>query len=193
MYRQDLQKEITDSKVKTALIIGQEFELAQHIFAEMSERHQGYGRNRKKENVLLRMAFSNALRMYSSLTVETIGLIVGKHHSTIVHYTKNHESYIKYKDYRDIFTICAVSLEGAGFPKRKVNTKTWLGTEEALEGSRAVRDGIDELNREINELQKKVAKIKNRNNELTKHIHRANSVLKVFEKSPIPIELLNID
>lgn len=55
----------------------------------------------KREVVITRMAFSNAFVPVSSATI--VGKALRRNHSTIVYYSKQHESLIKYRDYKQMY------------------------------------------------------------------------------------------
>lgn len=57
--------------------------------------------NRKRENVYLRAAFSNAFRSVSK--VIDIASVLHRNHSSVVYYCKNHENMIVYKDYEKLY------------------------------------------------------------------------------------------
>lgn len=59
-------------------------------------------KNRLRDNVEHRAALANALKPFA--TVVNIGRVLGRDHSSIVHYTKNHESYYRWSpEYRMYF------------------------------------------------------------------------------------------
>lgn len=62
--------------------------------------------NRERENVRVRQAFAVALSNETHLTFVSIGNIMGKHHATVVHCRKSHESNMRYdKSYPGIYDL----------------------------------------------------------------------------------------
>ena len=61
--------------------------------------------NRFQRNVMFKHAFLVATREVSSLSITEIGQIIGKHHATVIHATKNHESNMRFNAiYRQAYT-----------------------------------------------------------------------------------------
>ena len=81
-------------------------------YKQIVEAYKGYSEelkiedNRRDENAQARGAFMVAARTHLNL-VET-ARVVGKHHGTVIHYEKNHESNLKFSPmYRDFWgTAC---------------------------------------------------------------------------------------
>ena len=60
--------------------------------------------NRHQRNVMFRHAFLVAVREVSSLGITDIGQIIGKHHATVIHATKNHDSNMRFNSiYRQAY------------------------------------------------------------------------------------------
>ena len=61
-------------------------------------------KNRVRSNVLKRMAFCNAFNHYA--TKINMGAVIGKNHSTVIHYNKQHEWHSKYcNEYIEYYTV----------------------------------------------------------------------------------------
>lgn len=54
-----------------------------------------------RKNVLARAAFANAFEKY--FKVVDIASVLGRDHSSVVHYKKTHKGNMMYKDYADLF------------------------------------------------------------------------------------------
>lgn len=60
------------------------------------------GRSRKQEVVYTRMMIAHFLRQYTSLSTTEIGKLIGRDHSTILHYLATYESEFRFnKDFRN--------------------------------------------------------------------------------------------
>lgn len=60
--------------------------------------------NRHQKNVMFRNAFMMASREYSSLGITDISRILGRHHATVIHAQKHHESNLRFsKLYRNAY------------------------------------------------------------------------------------------
>ena len=60
------------------------------------------GRCRKRELVFARMTIANFLREYTPLSTTEIGKLIGRDHSTILHYLATYESEFRFnKDFRN--------------------------------------------------------------------------------------------
>ena len=67
--------------------------------------------NRYQRNVMYKHAFLVACREVSTLGITGIGEIIGKHHATVLHACKNHESNMKFSSiYRQAYTRIASTL-----------------------------------------------------------------------------------
>ena len=68
--------------------------------------------NRHQRNVMFRHAFLVACREHSSLTITGIAKIMGRHHATLIHAEKNHESNLRFnKTYVHAFKRISNTLE----------------------------------------------------------------------------------
>ena len=62
------------------------------------------GKSREDRNAFGRAAFMVAAREH--LTLQQVGKIVGRHHSTVIHYEQNHQDNLKYAPYyKEFFNI----------------------------------------------------------------------------------------
>lgn len=58
--------------------------------------------NRLRNNVDGRIAFSKFMRMNSGLSLQKIGRLINKDHSTVIHHIDSHKQLMKYnKEYRE--------------------------------------------------------------------------------------------
>lgn len=72
---------------------------------------EGLSDNRHQRNVMYRHAFLVVCREVSTLSITEIGEIIGKHHATVIHATKNHESNMRFNNiYRSAYTRIASML-----------------------------------------------------------------------------------
>ena len=68
------------------------------------------GESREDRNAFGRGAFMVAARQYLSL--KQTGLVAGKHHSTVIHYEKNHDINMKYAPYyKEFFELANTLIE----------------------------------------------------------------------------------
>lgn len=73
--------------------------------------------SRERKFVYSRIALSHYLRHNSKMTLADIGIVIGKIHSTIIHYLKEHDQLYKYdSDYREKYDKL----------KSLPNTNRWL-------------------------------------------------------------------
>ena len=77
----------------------QELYAAKEIFYEQINLKENA--SRKRENVYARTAFANAFRPVAGPSV--IGKVLGKDHSSVVHYIKMHQELIRYDDYKKLY------------------------------------------------------------------------------------------
>ena len=79
-------------------------------FEQVYDAYKGYkeeinlGESREDRNAFGRGAFMVAAREH--LTLKQVGKIVGKHHSTVIHFEKGHQDNLKFAPYyREFFNI----------------------------------------------------------------------------------------
>ena len=63
-----------------------------------------YTNSRKKEYVQIRCALVNVMRRYYSATTVQLGRLLDKHHTTIIHHSKDHGSRYRFEhDYASLY------------------------------------------------------------------------------------------
>ena len=85
--------------MKSKTIDTQELYAAKETYYEQINMQESA--SRKRENVYARTAFANAFRPVAGPSI--IGKVLGKDHSSVVHYTKMHDELIKYDDYKKLY------------------------------------------------------------------------------------------
>ena len=72
--------------------------------------------NRHQRNVMYKHAFLVASREASTLSITELGLVIGKHHATVIHATKNHESNMRFNQiYRTAYNQILSTLSDMMF------------------------------------------------------------------------------
>ena len=87
----------------------------EHAYDKYQALVGGIFRDRSRDSVYKRQAFINAFRDRASNT--HLGRVVGKHHATVIHAKKNHESSMLYPEYQDLYNLATdIATEVAGEP-----------------------------------------------------------------------------
>jgi len=104
---------------------------------------------RNRENVEHRAALSNGVKPFASVII--IGKALGMDHSTIVHYTKQHESYFRWSpEYRMYFsTALQCAVEVAELLQHEPMTQTYMTAKTQLKN-------LDEIIRWAEEIKEKL-------------------------------------
>ena len=85
--------------MKSKTIDTQELYAAKETYYEQLNMQESA--SRKRQDVYARTAFANAFRPVAGPSV--LGKVLGKDHSSVVHYTKMHDELIKYDDYKKLY------------------------------------------------------------------------------------------
>lgn len=85
--------------MKSKTIDTQELYAAKETYYEQLNMQENA--SRKRQDVYARTAFANAFRPVAGPSI--LGKVLGKDHSSVVHYTKMHDELIKYDDYKKLY------------------------------------------------------------------------------------------
>jgi predicted RNase H-like nuclease (RuvC/YqgF family) len=104
--------------------------------------------NRHQRNVMFRHAFLVSCRMHSALPIAAISSIMGKHHATLIHAEKNHESNLRFnKTYSYAFKRISNTMEEMFLSDVDVDHQKGLKGE-----NKALRKRLMEITRRNREL-----------------------------------------
>lgn len=129
--------------------------------------------NRERENVRVRQAFAVALSNETHLTFMSIGNIMNKHHATVVHCRKSHESNMKYdKSYPGIYDLIVKQIRDMVIDNSEdvihsLERKSYLSDNTVKNYVNALnkkhRRQVQELEDQIKALRKNVKELSHRN------------------------------
>lgn len=75
-----------------------------HLAKDLTGLEIRYTRSRKKEYVQIKCAIVNVMRRYYSASTLQIGRLLGLHHTTIIHHSKDHSSRYRFEsDYAALY------------------------------------------------------------------------------------------
>lgn len=144
-----------------------QLETLQRTYKEFMEEMAIQDNGSQERNlVYARAAWSNAMR--HNARIQDLGKVVGKHHATIVYYSKMHEAQIAYTDYRAIYEhALAIKAKYINDTPTEEMTIQRLSKRlmEKIEENVLLSNKIKELELEIKD---KNAKLKRETNQLQK-------------------------
>lgn len=143
--------------------------------------------NRHQKNVMYRNAFMMAAREYSSLGITDISRIVDRHHATVIHAQKHHDSNIRFsKIYRNAYQRISSHLSDMFI--LEVDFSEYNGLKDENNQLRERLMNISRRNRGliieskfheeiVNELKNKIDKLKTENHEKQMSLNNLNKKL----------------
>lgn len=154
-------------------------------FWSQYSREMNFVDNRRRENIILKHAFFVVCKELTTLSLKSIGSIIGKDHATVLHAVKKHnENVIHLNGYLTIYNEIKYNLE------KKLDLDTIVNEAESIHDLRELRSRLirtsSKLRLKIKELNdfksNQKLSLKAENDFLKKHSKQINERNKKLEK-----------
>lgn len=162
-----------------------EYEILRMFFKEYAEA-SNFVDNRRRENIIVKHAFSVAATELTTLSLATVGSIINKDHATVLHAKRKHEDNMRFLSnykhvYKDIYKSLSINLNyGNDFEDAEGVKELKELRARLVDMSQKLRNAIieaNELSYKSEILIKHNKSLQERNDKLNKELARVKNLL----------------